>query len=676
MLKPPKMKTRNIFLLGLSLLLVTSCATSKKIKMADDLYEEGSYYNAVDAYEEVHQKKENNTRITFQTAETNRHLKDYAQAEKWYTKTLELNEKAWPEARFYNALMMKAQGDYDKAIKEFDTFIGSADDAKDSDGVLATLKRRAKLEKEGCELALQMMEEKSYSEVEEVAGINHNLQDFSPKYIDNDQVLMAALLPENAVNLDEAHANDDDYYAKLFFSNQSKGTWTNEMLPENINVEGFHNGNGILTKDGNILYYTQCAEDDAHHMTCNIYKSERSGASWTDPEMLSINKKNASSTHPALAYDADGNEVLYFTSDRSGGKGGMDLWYATIEDGEFSSAKNLGSTVNTKYDEVTPFYDNANNILYFSSNGHPSIGGLDVFKIDGNIDDWAEEVVNAGYPLNSSADDLYLALNETGSNGYIVSNRPGTTSSRGETCCDDVFKVKLKTDKYVLVEATDTKGNKLSDVEISLYKVLGENDFEFINDGTTGGDNLYFLVENFDYKINGEKEGYWPSIENLKADEVTGSESDTIVKVLIMRPINRAVVENVYFAFDMDNIREMYQDEMDSVVVLLNKYEELILKIDGHTDSKGSDSYNQALSERRADAAKAYIMEQGIDEERILTEGYGETKPIAPNENPDGSDNPAGRAKNRRVEFNLLNDVNEDLPIEVEYEAQEPETID
>ena len=284
--------------------------------------------------------------------------------------------------------------------------------------------------------------------------------------------------------------------------------------------------------------------------------------------------------------------------------------------------------------------------------------------------------MNAGYPLNSSADDLYLALNETGSMGYIVSNRPGTTSERGETCCDDVFKVKLKSDKYVVIEANNSKGDKLDGVDVSLYEVLGENDFEFIGEGKTGDDAIAFLLEETNYKLNGSKEGYWPSIETLKLEEITGAEEDTIVKVLIMRPVNRATVENVYFAFDMNDIREMYKDEMDTVIALMTKYEDLIVKVDGHTDSKGSDAYNEALSMRRANAAKEYLVEQGIDPEKILTKGYGESSPIAPNENPDGSDNEEGRAKNRRVEFKLLNDVNDDLPIEIEYEAQDPETID
>jgi outer membrane protein OmpA-like peptidoglycan-associated protein/tetratricopeptide (TPR) repeat protein len=672
------MRLRNLLILAIGVATISSCATSKKIRLADDLYKEGSFYNAVDAYTEVQQKKENNSRLAYQIAESNRYLKDYSQAEKWYTKTLEMNEKAWPEARFQNAMMMKAKGKYDKAIKEFDTFIDEAGLAKDKDGVLSALSKRAKMEKAGCELAMELLEAKQESVVEEIPGINHNLQDYAPKYMGANEVLMAALLPDSAINRDEAFDSDRDYYSKLFVSSNSNGAWANVMMPENINVKGKHNGNGVISKNGETMYYTQCAELDATGMTCDIYKSVKSGNSWGDPEFLSVNKKNSSTTQPALGLDANGNEVLYFASDRLGTKGGMDIYYATIgKDGSFGSATNMGANVNTRGDEVTPFYDNANGLLYFSSEGHPGMGGLDVFKVEGNLDNWSEDVFNAGYPLNSSADDLYLALNETGSMGYIVSNRPGTTSDRGETCCDDVFKVKLKRDKYLILQASDVSGKLMGGVDVSSYKVVGENDFDFIGEGKTGGkEPVGFLLEEANYKLNGSKEGFWPSIESLKMEEITAQNGDTITKVLVMRPVNRAVVENVYFAFDMKDIREMYSDEMDTVISLMMKYPELLVRIEGHTDSKGSDGYNSALSDRRAAEAKKYMLSKGISEERVIAKGFGETAPIAPNENPDGSDNPEGRAKNRRVEFKLLNDVNKDLPIEIEYEVLDPVSID
>ena len=677
------MKLRNILILGIGIVTISSCATSKKIRLADDLYKEGSFYNAVDVYSEAAQKKENNSRLAFQIAETNKELKDYKQAEKWYSKTLELNEKAFPEARFENALMMKAQGEYDKSIKEFNKFINDNKDAKDKDGVLGELKKRAKLEIEGAELAKTLMEEKQYAEVSEIPGLNHPLQDMSPKYVDNKNILMAALLPDQAINLDEALENNEDYYSKLFYSSNTGGeTWSKEFLPENVNVSGMHNGNGVLSKDGKTLYYTQCGpeDDNVSKMVCNIYSTVKSGNNWSDPVLLPINRKGSTSTQPALGSDKDGNEVIYFASNRPGTKGGLDIYYATIdEDGEFGAATNLGKGVNTKYNEVTPFYDNANSLLYFSSEGHPGMGGLDVFKVSGNVGEWDEEnILNAGYPINSSADDLYLALNETGSNGYLVSNRPGTISDRGETCCDDVFKVKLKSDCYVSLLATDTKGKPMNGVDLSLYKTLSANEFEFVGEGVSSSEILAFLLENNDYKINGEKDGFWPSIETLTLAQVQSceSEGDTIEVTVVMRPVNRAVVENVYFAFDMNDIREMYKEEMDTVVALMIKYYDLIVKVEGQTDSKGSETYNQALSERRANAAKDYIVEKGIDAERVLTKGYGESTPIAPNENPDGTDNEAGRAKNRRVEFKLLNDVNDDLPIEIEYNVNTPETND
>jgi OOP family OmpA-OmpF porin len=386
------MKLRNLLLFGIAVGMLSSCATSKKIRLADDLYQEGSFYNAVDAYTEVQKKKENNSRLTFQIAETNRQLKDYQQAQKWYQKTLDLNENAWPEARFQNAMMLKAQGQYDKAIDEFNTFIESTEEGKDKEGVLSALKKRAKLEIEGCELAKELMKGKQESVVEDIPGINNNLQDLSPKYLGTNEVLMAALLPEKAVNLDEAHAANEDYYSKLYTTTNSGGTWTKDLLPDNINAPGKHVGNGVLTKDGKTMYFTQCNEEDAHRMTCNIYKSEKSGSNWSDPELLDINKKGFSTTQPALGFDPEGNEVLYFASNRIGGKGGMDIWYATIKMVSLGTATNFGEGVNTKWDEVTPFYDATNGLLYFSSEGHPGMGGLDVFKVKGNVGNWNEEL--------------------------------------------------------------------------------------------------------------------------------------------------------------------------------------------------------------------------------------------------------------------------------------------
>lgn len=672
------MKLNNLLIFGLIVVLLSSCATSKKIKLANKLFEEGSHYNAADLYEEAHEKKENNTKLTFQLGETNRALKDYEEAAKWYEKTLELNEDAWPEAKYYHSLMLKSQEKYQEAIDGFEDYISTVDGMKKKKGaeyeMLSVLKKRAKLEKEGAELALELMDERPESEVTQIDnGLNNNLQDFSPKYLNDDQVLMAALLSEEAIELNKSKEEEEDYYSKLYYANRDGASWSRELLPDNINSTSSHVGNGVLSNDGNTLYFTKCKELNAHKMTCKIYSSKKLAEGWADPVELpeAINKEDFTTTQPAIGLDKDGNEVLYFVSDRNGGRGGLDIWYTIIdEDGTYSRPTNLGREVNTPYDDVTPYYDNANGILYFSSEGHPGMGGLDVFKIEGNIGEWSGDVVNMGYPLNSGADDLYLALNDAGKKGYLVSNRVGTTSDRGRTCCDDVFKVRLTREVTLIVNAVDSLNNRINGVGVSLYKAV-DNDFDFISSGATSESKLVtFLVEEETYKINGEKEGYWPSILTLSSDEISSTDRDTIIRNLVMRPLKRAVVKNVYFAFDKFNVLELYEKEIDSVYSLMTKYPEIVVKLDGHTDNKGSMEYNQVLSEKRAQAVKKYLVKVlKVDKNRILTAGYSFTKPIAPNENPDGSDNPEGRAKNRRVEFKLLSDINDELPISVEYSS-------
>lgn len=668
------MRLKNILTIGLLVALFSSCAIQKKIKTADQLYKDNSYYNAVDLYSEAFEKKENNTKLTYKIAETNRQLKDYVQAEKFYAKTEEMNAKAWPEAKFYKALMMKNQGKYDEASVEFQAFIDEGYKGEE-EGLVS----RAKIEIEGCELAKEMMDAKSEAEVETIdGGLNNALQDFSPKSIGKNKVLMAALLAEEAIELETAQDANDDYYSKMYFATNEGGTWKREMLSEKINSSKEHVGNGVISRDGNTMYFTRCTEEPTQVMNCNIYKSNKVDGEWVEADALTaINKKDASTTQPALAYDELGNEIMYFASNRTGTRGGMDIYYAAMnKDGEFSAPKNLGSKVNTKYDDVTPHYDGVNKKLYFSSEGHPGFGGLDVFSVTGFGEELGEEVVNAGFPINSSADDLYLALNDEGTTGYMVSNRVGATSTRGETCCDDVFKVSLVKDLYLssnFVLEGDASKTPVEGVEASFYKV-NNGDFDFIGEGTTKNTNLVFPIDDgFAYKMNGNKDGFWPSISTIESSEIASMSGDTLFKTFYMKPVDRIKVKNVYFAFDQSDIRTMYGQEMDSVLSLMNKFEQLVLQIDGHTDSKGSNEYNESLSKRRSTEAKAYFIEKGIPAERINTAGYGETNPIAPNENTDGSDNEAGRAKNRRVEFKLSN---MEKGIKVDYEAQEPKSVE
>jgi outer membrane protein OmpA-like peptidoglycan-associated protein len=318
--------------------------------------------------------------------------------------------------------------------------------------------------------------------------------------------------------------------------------------------------------------------------------------------------------------------------------------------------------------------------LYFSSNGHANIGGLDVFSVERVDKKWSEEIVHEGVPMNSSADDFYMALDEKGIRGFMVSNREGSKSLKGLTTGDDLYSVKLKPDcplviKGYVTECEDPQRMPIQDVEVSLYKVLSDKNFEFVDSRISSEVDLFYMTvePGAKYKINSIKDGYWPSVEEIETPEE--HDCDTVFQLICVKRIQVIrKVKNVYFAFDKDNVREIYKDEMDSIYNILADFPTYMVEIGGHTDAKGSEGYNIVLSKKRAKAAATYLVEQGVQEERIITKGYGESQPIAPNTLPDGSDNPVGRAKNRRVEFKVIKEVEDE--IQIEYVENEPESTE
>lgn len=659
--------------------------TCKKKKMAKRLRKNGSYYNAVKYYEDVHEKKPEKSRIVWYLAELNYDLRDYEEAEKYYAKLAELDEngKGYPTAKFYLGKSMKANGKYEEAKAVFSEFSEQYKSKKDGE----VWKELAKKEIEGCDYAIEQMENPSIGEVTPMPeGFNEPLQDYGPLPTEKG-MLFSRLDSDTAIALDQIKGGSvkdmkvSGYYSKIFSSEESGKSWSDpERLPKGVNDPTIHNGNPALSLDGKTLYFTRCEETKTLDMECKIYSATKTETAWTEAEEVEgINAKKSTTTQPAIGMDENGNEILYFSSNREGGLGGMDIWYATKKSGGgFAEPKNMGKGVNTPQDEVTPFYDPKFGVFYFSSDGHKNIGMLDVFKVEGNVGGEWGEVINLGYPVNSGVDDIYLKLNEEGEVGYMVSNRDGTTSPRGKTCCDDIWNVAVIQPRDLILQGyfttmKDPEKKPISGVEASLYAIDGNN-FEFIDNVITTEEMFYFPLEpGTDYKMNGSKEGYWPSVDNIETpDEIL--RNDTIFKIFYIEKIIRKVipVKRVYFAFDKSDVREIYKDRLDSIYLAMTENEEFFLNVTGHTDSKGTESYNQKLSERRAQAAKDYLVETGIDGERIETEGKGELEPIAPNTFPDGRDNPVGRQKNRRVEFKLITD---DESIEIEYIDDDPEVI-
>ena len=675
---------KRIFFLTVSIaLVVSSCKTRKMIKTADRLFEEGSFYNSTEYYIPATEKKPNNTRLTYQLGAANMAMRDYATMAEYFGQTTTANEKAWPDARYYYAEALQMQGEYDSAAYHFNQFLTNTKETSD-DGI-RVLRERAQLNLNGIALmdSLSSMELASVSSLGE--GVNSNFQDLAPKVIDENTMLMGSMVNDSVINYDYEISESNDYYAELFIARKSGDSWTKERLDDGINEMGAHVGNGIVSEDGQTLFYTRCTEvNGVSAMQCRLYKANKVGNDWgSAEEIVELNGDDFTTTQPSLGYDSEQNEVLYFVSNREGGQGGLDVWYTSMqEDGTYASPTNL-KEVNTKFDEFSPYYDNQNQRLYFSSMGYPGMGGFDVFYVDGNLENWTSEVTNAGAPINSPTDDIYFALDDKGRKGYMVSNRVGTTSLRGETCCDDVFEVEMNSGLFIsgyFASRTDASQSPIDGVTANTYMDINGS-MEMIGDDVTeGGNSLVYEVGASNIKVVGDAEGYYQSVTEIDASAFDQVE-DTLFMVYLMDPIirERITVKPVYFAFDQSDISELYQVELDSLYSVLVRHPDWILQIAGHTDNRGTDAYNDALGKRRANSAKDYLMALGaadsVDlEDRIMAISKGESDPIADNESATGEDNPQGRAKNRRVTFRLLNDVNaEEDGIEIKYEDADPQ---
>ena len=636
----------------------------KKLKIARKKMKEGSYYIASKYLEDAYKDKPEKVEIPHLLGEANRYLRDYEAAAKYYHAEMAKDSGAYPNDRFFLGQMEKQNGKYEDAKGYFQGYLKSKLDKGD-----ASYKNLAKIEIIGCDSALVIIKNPSKVKVEKIAsGLNTPLQDFSPKPLKGDRVIFTSQKTDTAVDFTTSNA---DYFTAIFTAEKAGKNYTNRtQVAYPPNDKNANAGNAILSADEQTMIYSRCLDtlNVGNMVRCKLYQTTKKNAlEWNAPtELKALNYADGTTTQPAWGVDNDGNNILYFVSDRKGSKGGLDIFFSKInKDGTYGAPENAGVEINTIGDEVTPFYDIKNKVLYFSSNGHQSIGGLDIFKVAGTPGHWSA-VINMGVPINSPADDLYFALNEKGAKGFLVSNRIGTTSPRGATCCDDIWNVVVQHDvvlKGIYVKRGDPTNTPITGVDASLYKVAGNN-FEFVANAKTTNDPFVFpVVRSTSYKMNGNKEGYWPSIDNLSISE--DEERDTVSQIFYIDPIIKIHIKipNVYFAFDKSNVIDFYKGQIDSVVKVLTDHPGYSVEIQGHTDSKGSDEYNEKLSERRANEVKQFLIKKkGIAENRIVAKWFGEKMPAVANELPNGEDDPEGRARNRRVEFKLVPDKAEDAP--------------
>lgn len=745
-----------------------------KVKTADNLVAQHSYYNAIDIYTEVEKEIPDNHYLLHQLANSYFIARDYANAEKYFKRATALKDidAKYPLDRFKYAETLKMNGKYDDAIVQFTAFNKSNRKNRSKD-----MKYWIKLssnEVRSCNFAKAVLDDDStFHHVDFLEGdVNHAYTDFSPYPQGRDTLYFASLREDSVVAYKK---NENKYFpVKLYSSTKVDTNWTEpEELPFNHKFD--HTANGVYSTDKNRFYFTRCYQDRHNKVVCNLFYSDKdttknvwkhskkaggkvnaSGYTTTQPTVQHFKKKKR---RAYIEYD-----VIYFVSDRPGGVGGKDIWYTTFNGDKFSTPINCGKRINTMRDETTPRYDTERKGLFLSSNFHWGLGGFDSFFSKG-YEKRFRKPQHLGMPINSSYDDTYMVAvpeQDDLEAGYLVTNRPGGIALTSETCCDDIYSYQEYTPEYlelllfleeayipelvdptvgldssesaldsivndasirkvamptiqvseeVLVQdsiATDSIVKKhyrpATDVRVGYVRRKAINhleedglevtidnlneDVQWVSDSTgKQGEVSLKLLAKKHYSLLLRKEGKKDLIIDLdetfmlaengmvKMSVILEDEviiKDTIAKdttslafekrealsldtkVEDLKKNEKLVLDNMYFDTNKDKIKSSSQDALDLLLSFMQKHEGIKIEISGHTDSRGNDGYNMDLSQRRAESVMEFLVENNVSTKSLVAKGYGETDPIAPNENKDGSDNPEGRKLNRRTEIKIL----------------------
>ncbi len=595
------------------------------LEIAEEEFKKGEYLNAIEYYEKCY-KQVKSADVALTVAYMHYKLRNYDRAANWYKRVMVKDEdNIFLDERYVYGNVFKALGKYDEAAEQYNQLI--------------TLSSNDEL-KELCQLALsgmRMVVEPNPDILVSLAegGINSGSQEFSPFQYDEGTLYFASFQRRKEIVLD---GKEKDYHAKIYTAEVTdKGFNKPEALSATINRDDYHSANATFSQDKRTMFFTRQLIQHNEVISSTIFSASQTDNGWKSPSPVSGINGDFIAKHPAVG-ELFGEEVLFFVSDMEGGLGGFDIYYSEINGESMSAPVNLGDKINSAQDDVTPYYKDGK--LYFSTDGKPSLGGLDIYFAEWDGENWSAPK-NLGAQYNSTNDDLYFTLASDDTRGYLVSNRPDDKkkSLKSKTCCDDIYvfdKRRILIDLLVGVGTEDEK--PLNGATVSLYDITDEVPPETQTKKEEYRFN-YDLTGDHQYKIITSKEGYFSDTTDFNTFGIL--DTYTVRKKVILKKeappvpieeyetivINQDIrLNNIYYNFDKWDILKESEEDLGVLLQLMFDYPNMVIQLSSHTDAQGLTGYNEDLSQKRANSAKEWLVNRGVADSLIKAVGYGESQ--------------------------------------------------
>lgn len=599
------------YVLLISALLLASCSVNQQIKKADKKYEIGEYYKASSIYKRAYSRvnvtkeREKKAYVAYRLGDCYRLINDNEKAERAFQNAVRYNCKDSMAVLYYADVLRKNKKPK-SAVEQYDAFLKLHPQNKQ-----ASMGRSSALD------AIEWEKNPTKYKVERLTVLESKRSDRSPAFPGGEEdVIYFTSSRENKTvggknsNITGIRNND------IFFARRNAlGEWDNiEPVEGDINTME-DEGSPSFSPDGKVMYFTRCPYVKGESHGAQIYKSVRSGGKWGKAQEVKLSKDSSVTfAHPTVSPDG---KYLYFVSDLAGGYGGKDIWRSSIDGDKYGAPVNLGPSINTEGDEMFP-YMREDSVLYFSSNGLPGFGGLDIFYAK-EVADGKWVVKSMMYPINSNADDFGISFVKGANKGAFSSNR---NEKKGY---DKIWSFDLPDVLFDITgKVLSTTGEPLGDAIVRIVGTDGTN-----TKVKTKSDGSYKipLKRNVEYVMLGNCRGYLNQKEAVATLNLEDSKSFPINFALasISKPVG---LDNIFFEFGKATLTPESSTSLDKLVKLLNDNPNITIEIGAHTDKVGSAEGNLTLSGKRAESVVDYLIKAGIDADRLTAKGYGKTQPI------------------------------------------------